>query len=385
LDKILLPPSEIGISLPLATGDMAKAIKRRRGGVPIEKRERWVYELLSGIHFMHKNGYFHGDIKPENVLIISDRAVLSDLGLTGLNILNSETCQSICNPQLLYLRKSDSSGMNRELIKTMTHPIYKKPFKNSQTDLWALGETIYFVENGVYPINNNVNEMNHYIQTNVLRIKGRFDTIVKTLMNPDPEQLDINLTILLGEEPFNEKYTDYISGTINTDIQNENPVIFNEKVKTVFGGVFRWFFKIAEKIGNLLAIPDRTVNKIVTYNTIDLFYRVFHTIKHVLEKDKIPENEFSNLILTCFLISSKIYNSGIPVLDLVFLGVGNRIKMLETERNIVEILGGVLDRDLPLFYGISYDKFKKWIIENPDKYEQYNMAGLVTQINEIEL
>jgi hypothetical protein len=55
--------------------------------------------------------------------------------------------------------------------------------------------------------------------------------------------------------------------------------------------------------------------------------------------------------------------------------------VIKTERKIIEVLGGVLDRDLPIFYGSSLEKFKKWIVENPEKYEQFNMPGLVSQIN----
>ena len=361
-DELFVLPNEIGITLPLANGDLERAI---RVGVSADKKERWVYEMLSAVHCIHKNGYYHCDIKPANVLIISDNAVIADPGLMGLQILEGSTCQSIVNPQLLY---NHSNGLKKT---KMTNPVYRKSFTNAQSDLWALGETIYYVANRDYAISTDISRMNAYIETNKLPIEGEFNRIIKTLMNPDPEELNINLTILLAEEPFNGKYSDYISGTVNNDIPNKNPVIFTRALKEWFEIEFEWLLKSDDNL--------EIDNYIIFYNAIDMFYRVFNIIPD-------PKRQMSVFIWACFTLSGKIYGQDIDLTDIMDLNEQTddpftEDELFATEKVIVEFLGGVLDRDLPIFYGVSFEKFKTWISANPEKYEQFNMAGLVREIN----
>ena len=353
-DELFVLPDEIGIVLPIATTDLYNA-----HGVSGDTKERWVYELLSGMNFIHRNGYCHCDIKPANVLIIDDRAVISDLGLMGLEILKADTCQTIYNPQLLYKK----SGRADKVL--MTDPIYQKPFTNSQSDLWALGETIYYIANGMCPIMNDINKMNRYI-TDLLKIEGEFSSIIKTLMNPDPQELSINLMVLLGESPFNGKYDNYISGKINNDIQNKHPVIFKPEMKRDFNILFNWIAEV---------ISEYKMSEIILFNTIDMFYRVFNLTK--------THYDYQLFMSACFSLTTKIYNESVASGDVVHFAAGafTKTRLFETERLIVQHLDGVLDRDLPVFYGVKLKKFKSWIVSNPEKYEQFNMAGLVREID----
>jgi serine/threonine protein kinase len=362
-DELFFLPDEIGITLPLADTDLEKALET--GRISDAKKEQWVYELLSGMNCIHKNGYYHCDIKAKNVLIISDRAVIADPGLMGLEILNAELCQSIASPQLLYKRVELSD------IRIMINPVYRKRFTNSQSDLWALGETIYYIANGHYPIINSVSSMNNYIATNRLPIEGSFNTIIKTLMNPDPEQLNINLTILLGEEPFNGKHADYILGTVNNNIPNKNPVIFTEELKRLFNHNIGWLIGVFKDLRR----AGEEMHDIVLYNAIDMLYRIYNITVGVTQ----PVYFFCALLT----LSGKIYGKDINIYSIIGIGIRiNRDQLFETEKQIVKNLDGILDRDLPIFYGVPIAKFEKWIVDNPEKYEQFNMAGLIREINE---
>ena len=354
-DELFVLPKEIGVCLPLASTDLAKAIQE---GVSETKKERWVYQLLSAIHCIHKNGYYHCDIKPENVLIISGRAVVADLGIMGLQLVRTEACQTFANPQILYKRSDESEKI------LMTNPVYQKPFTNAQSDFWSLGETIYYIANEDYPMGNDVFLMNNYIETDNLPIDGEFNTIIRALLNPDPSNLNFNLTILLREKPFNGKYSDYVQGTVNNDVKIKNAIVFTRTVKKEFKILFDW-------IGNIFTV--RKTRDIVAYNTIDMFYRIF----------SIAKNDHRLFISACLTLSGKTYNKFVNPKSLIKIA-GNIFtldQLLETESLIVEFLGGVLDRDLPIFYGVSFEKFKVWILDNPEKYEQFNMAGLVREIN----
>ena len=75
-DELFVLPDEIGIALPLAGGDLERAISS--GAVPRAKKERWVYEMLSAVHCIHKNGYYHCDIKAKNVFLAELLFQISD-------------------------------------------------------------------------------------------------------------------------------------------------------------------------------------------------------------------------------------------------------------------------------------------------------------------
>jgi protein kinase len=56
--------------------------KNRRKHLPQERIQNHMYQILQGLYFMHKNGYFHRDMKPENILVLNnDITKIADFGL----------------------------------------------------------------------------------------------------------------------------------------------------------------------------------------------------------------------------------------------------------------------------------------------------------------
>jgi len=41
----------------------------------------YIYQALKGLDYMHKHGFFHRDMKPENVLVTGAVAKIADFGL----------------------------------------------------------------------------------------------------------------------------------------------------------------------------------------------------------------------------------------------------------------------------------------------------------------
>ncbi len=94
--------------------------------------------------------------------------------------------------------------------------------------------------------------------------------------------------------------------------------------------------------------------------------------------------QLTHFVIACLTLSGKIYGKKISLFTMIDVR-GIKIKrpqLFEAEEQIVKNLDGILDRDLPIFYGVPIAKFEKWIIDNPEKYEQFNMAGLIREINE---
>lgn len=52
-----------------------------KGGIPEEKIKSIMWQTLSGLAYMHKQGFFHRDMKPENLLMQGDVVKIADMGL----------------------------------------------------------------------------------------------------------------------------------------------------------------------------------------------------------------------------------------------------------------------------------------------------------------
>jgi len=68
------------IVMSLAKEDLKTALAKNP---PLKVRIRWLYQILSAVIFLHGSGYYHCDLKTENILIFNDKAVVADFGLSG--------------------------------------------------------------------------------------------------------------------------------------------------------------------------------------------------------------------------------------------------------------------------------------------------------------
>ena len=91
------------------------------------------YKILKGLSNLHKNGFIHGDIRPENILILDSNLnhptpLIIDLEFCSKSsLLNDEKCRCLlCTPRFA----------SNEIIN-------KKPHSFS-SDIYSLGVTFYF-------------------------------------------------------------------------------------------------------------------------------------------------------------------------------------------------------------------------------------------------
>lgn len=56
-------------------------MKDRKSGFPEHEIKSIMYQTILGLSYMHKHGFFHRDMKPENLLVKNDAVKIADFGL----------------------------------------------------------------------------------------------------------------------------------------------------------------------------------------------------------------------------------------------------------------------------------------------------------------
>lgn len=74
------PTGRLALVFELMDMNVYEAIKGRRHYLPEAKTKHYMFEILKGLDHMHRNGIFHRDVKPENLLLLDDEIKLADLG-----------------------------------------------------------------------------------------------------------------------------------------------------------------------------------------------------------------------------------------------------------------------------------------------------------------
>ena len=363
---------------PIAEKDMLTMLTY---GSPFssETLRTWIYQLISAVYFLHKSGHYHCDIKPANILFFNGNACLADLGLVNKISIHSQDCQSLKSPQL---QAKDNTRANQVLIKKF--PILGKPSSNTQDDVWALGIVIYILitykSGGMklkfYDVAQSfLSDPRKFLEQEFIEkgIDIRYIPLLVRLLNPDPEQRGFNLIETLEMFPIaNTDTLTLVPGTVIDPINNNPVVHFPQSFVRVLDMYLRIYL-------NFNMIDS------IFFNSVDLFYRIYHLIK---ESDEV---EVNNYAVACFLISLKIcgeydkldeYLNGL----LVQFSPSNKEDVLRAEINIVKDLEGILVRTLVSDYLNNHEECKigaSWIVDNPEKYEQLTPELLAISIRNL--
>lgn len=95
-------------------------------------------DVLRGLEYIHENGYYHCDIKPNNILI-GDKGeyILSDYGITCYSPTHSAV-----QPKQCYLPHTSPETLSQNIYDT-------------RTDIYQLGLTAFRLFNGISEISNS--------------------------------------------------------------------------------------------------------------------------------------------------------------------------------------------------------------------------------------
>lgn len=81
LKEVIRERDELHLVFEHMDSNLYEFTKGRTKRLPDSKVRNIMYQILQGLHHVHKNGYFHRDMKPENVLVRGEAVKLADFGL----------------------------------------------------------------------------------------------------------------------------------------------------------------------------------------------------------------------------------------------------------------------------------------------------------------
>ncbi|KAM4690534.1 MAPK/MAK/MRK overlapping kinase [Rhinophrynus dorsalis] len=143
LHEVLFDRKSGSLSLICELLDMNiyELIKGRRHPLPEKKIRNYMYQLSKALEHIHKNGIFHRDVKPENILIKQNTLKLGDFG----------SCRSVYSkqPYTEYI----STRWYRAPECLLTDGYY-----TSKMDIWSAG-CVFFEISSLHPLFPGTNEL----------------------------------------------------------------------------------------------------------------------------------------------------------------------------------------------------------------------------------
>ncbi|CAH7689946.1 kinase-like domain-containing protein [Phakopsora pachyrhizi] len=157
-----------------------------RGGLSFEMARRYFRQLIVGIDYLHHNEIIHHDIKPDNILLTGDlkQIKIVDFGISDINNNND-------NNNLKKKIIGSPAFLSPELISASETSSGGKDLSRTQSDIWAMGVTLYFMLTGKLPFGQGqLVDMFHAIQNEAPIIPDEWEDslldLISKILDKDP-------------------------------------------------------------------------------------------------------------------------------------------------------------------------------------------------------
>jgi len=216
--------------LPLGKEDLG-SILASIDSVPSEETKlRYIYEILSAISILHKARIYHCDIKPDNILIKDDHAILADLGSAYYDDGIKDDC--------LSLGYSPPEKVKLYFNKSITNTI-KRSWSYQAMEIWGLGVLIMFITKTVYTNRyapwmdvggGFQSNFESFLKDEVgyfdrFGIDKRYHPLLLRMLDPDPETRIKSVDEVLLFDIFKDNsYDKAIPGVIHNNININNEI-----------------------------------------------------------------------------------------------------------------------------------------------------------------
>jgi len=378
----------LNIIMPLAQTDLFEYVLSETYKKTVDEtvKTRFCYEILSGLICIHKAGAYHCDVKPENVLIINDHPVLTDLGLaeyketSSISMFSSPVWSS---PESLM--RNFIVPQNLELHIIRNYEFFDQPFDPIATEIWSLGLTFVFILTQDSPISNEdfdflIISLINFIDNPILALQKigvpeKWIPLLTQMLEPKVEKRLKNLESVLKFEPFIEAgYIKEIQGNIETKPRaikrtSEN---LNEKL--------RFFRQLALKSSVLAE---------TYFLGLDLFILLLSSFEEdnlgeVTETNKeIDEFNVEQLALCSLYVAADLTNDDLPNRRLLRKNGLTNNKLFKLINYLLIKTQGKLFLPNLFTYAFSEEALNKAIVATLD-YEEYIDLNFERFMNELQ-
>jgi 5'-AMP-activated protein kinase catalytic alpha subunit len=163
------------IVLEYCSGGNLQQLVESTGSIKGEKLNKYCFEILSAVDYLHHNKIAHRDLKPSNILLDNnDRIKLTDFGLSEENISN--THPEFCGSKMFISPEIWNQIDNYD------------PFLS---DIYSLGILFYFISQGFLPFDSSNDEI---LKKLVLKGNYEFNNIDSSLELMIRQMMKLNPT-----------------------------------------------------------------------------------------------------------------------------------------------------------------------------------------------
>ena len=172
--------------MPLVSGDTLRARLKREGKMAMRDAATIGADIAEALAYAHGCGIIHRDVKPENIFLVENRALLADFGIARATDAYNQA-----------VRGDTSTGM---VIGTMTYMSPEQasadPNMDGRTDLYSLGCVLYELVAGEPPFTGrtelavlakHMTEQPKSLRSIGADVTGEFDALISRLLAKDPE------------------------------------------------------------------------------------------------------------------------------------------------------------------------------------------------------
>jgi serine/threonine protein kinase len=142
------PPHEAGALagrpysvMPFVDGESLRARLARKGTLPIAEALRVLREVADALSYAHEQGVVHRDVKPENILLSRDHAVVADFGIAKA-LVASQTVDR-AHPASNLMTDSSLMGTPAYMAPEQVAGEAPKAQIDHRADLYAWGVVAY--------------------------------------------------------------------------------------------------------------------------------------------------------------------------------------------------------------------------------------------------
>ena len=286
-------------------------------------------QLVSATLFLHENGYYHCDIKPQNVLLFETnqkdskgnkklKLVLADFGLVYPLETKIEFCGTTTYTSFQGLETRRKAALKKHISKDKSYkhylPYVDEEINFIQTDIYSIGTTIlYCLRQKNYMLHTDTYEegyknlyayANGYMSSQTDSLTKECYNLILSMIEPSQINRMKSLTECFTSSLFKMKGYTPIKGNVIIPPLLSSNIVCNTILKDTQSNVFKGAIRLYQSISlNVPSIP-------IAYSVLlTLVYRCLQYDLDTFFNHKVNfEQKITCIITACLILTAALFD-----------------------------------------------------------------------------